>query len=136
MCYKLIKIFEAGLLTFINEKYPVAHRFMQDNDPKHTSGLATEFLEEKQVNWWKNPPESPDLNPIENVWGSLKRFLRDHHKPHNQATLIEGITIFWKTMTHAVCESYSKNYSQSYRRAWWTYIVVFKSHIVLCSVHV
>ena len=109
---------------------------MQDNDPKHTSGLATEFLEEKQVNWWKTPPESPDLNPIENVWGSLKRFLRDHHKPYNQATLIEGITIFWKTMTPAVCESYSKSYSQSYKRAWWTYIVVFKSHIVLCSVHV
>ena len=34
-----------------------------------------------KVNWWKSPAESPDLNPIEKVWGSMKTYLRDKHKP-------------------------------------------------------
>jgi len=33
-----------------------------------------------KVNWWKSPAESLDLNPIE-VWGSMKTYLGDKHKP-------------------------------------------------------
>ena len=70
---------------------------MQDNDPNHTSRVAQNYLETNGITWWKTPPESPDLNPIENVWGFLKTFLRDRHKPHNEASLIEGIKLYWKT---------------------------------------
>ena len=79
---------------------------MQDNDPKHTSRVAQNFLLDNGINWWKTPPESPDLNPIENIWGSMKRFLRDRHKPTNKASLIEGIKIFWKTLSPEVCRRY------------------------------
>ena len=44
------------LLPFIQQVYPDHHRFMQDNDPKHTSRRAQEFFEEKGINWWQTPP--------------------------------------------------------------------------------
>lgn len=47
------------LLPFVCEKYPMGYRFMQDNDPKHTSRSTQEWLERNEVNWWPTPPESP-----------------------------------------------------------------------------
>ena len=85
---------------------PAHHRLMQDNDPKHSSILATAYLQDNGVMWWKTPPESPDLNPIENVLGSMKGYLRDKYKPTNLETLIEGIKSFWKTLTPEVCRKY------------------------------
>ena len=76
---RLTSIYEAGLLPFIAERYPDGHRLYQDNDPKHSSNRIENFLNEKDVNWWYSPPESPDLNPIELVWGSLKRYLRNNY---------------------------------------------------------
>ena len=46
---------------------------MQDNDPKHTLLYAKEWIDENEVNWWKTPAESPNLNLIENRWHELNR---------------------------------------------------------------
>ena len=67
-----VEILKVGLLPFLCRVYPDGHRFMQDNDPKHTSAAAREFFAENSINWWKTPPESPDANPIENLWHELK----------------------------------------------------------------
>ena len=77
------EILESSLIPFINEKLP-NHRFMQDNDPKHTSRRAQAFFLENNVNWWRTPPESPDMNPIENLWHKLKEFVRIHVKPRTK----------------------------------------------------
>ena len=58
------------------------------------------------INWWKTPPESPDLNPIENAWGSLKYCLRNKYKPKNLEERIDGIKMFWNSMSPEVCRKY------------------------------
>ena len=82
---------------------------MQDNDQKHTSFHVRNFMEEKGVNWWKTPPESPDSNPIENLWHELKEFIRREIKPKSKNELVEGIEKFWKTVTVNKCIKYIRH---------------------------
>lgn len=103
---RLAVVLEKGLLPFIREKFPDRHRLQQDNDPKHASAHIESFFDENGVKWWPTPPESPDLNPIENVWGSLKQYLRNTCKPKNLDELKSGIVQFWATMTPEVCSKY------------------------------
>ena len=100
---RYVKILETGLVPFITKHFPEGHRLQQDNDPKHTSNYVKSFFEAEDINWWKTPPESPDLNPIENVWGSLKQFLRSTYKPSNVEELKAGIQEFWASLTPSVC---------------------------------
>lgn len=63
-------------------------------------------MENNNVNWWKTPPESPDLNPIENVWHELKEYLRREVKPTIKSELIDGIQKFWETLGVEKCKKY------------------------------
>ena len=103
---RLGTVYEAGLLPFVQERFPDGHRLYQDNDPKHSSKYIEKFLEQRGIKWWYTPPESPDLNPVELVWGSLKQYLRNHSKPKNLEELKTGIEQFWLTLTPEVCRKY------------------------------
>jgi hypothetical protein len=62
------KIVNQTFLPFKQSIFPDKHRFQQDNDPKHRSKLAKEFMTKNNINWWECwPSESPDINPIEMV---------------------------------------------------------------------
>ena len=99
-------ILDEMLLPFLEEKFPIGHRYMQDNDPKHTSVYAQQFLRDSHVNWWRTPAESPDLNPIENLWHELKEFIRREIKPTTKDELVGGILKFWDTVTVEKCNRY------------------------------
>lgn len=63
-----VAIMEKSLVPFIRAVNPDVHRFVQDNIPKYCSNFAQRFYERAGINWWPTPPESPDCNPIDNVW--------------------------------------------------------------------
>ena len=64
-------------------------------------------MEENDINWWKMPPESLDLNPIELLWHELKHFIRNIAKPHTKDELVDGIARFWEEKVDAVkCAKY------------------------------
>ena len=87
-------ILKSTLIPFLWEKLP-DHRFMQDNDPKHTSRAAKQFMEDNGINWWRTPPESPDLNPIENLWHEVKFYQETRVKPRTKEQLVDGMKKFW-----------------------------------------
>jgi hypothetical protein len=49
--------------------------FMQDNAPSHTAKLTQRFLLQNHVDCMDWPAYSPDLNPMENLWHTMKLHL-------------------------------------------------------------
>ena len=53
--------------------------FMQDGAPCHTAHCVTQWLRDCEVQYIDDwPGNSPDFNPIENLWAIIKRKLRQH----------------------------------------------------------
>ena len=103
------KILRSILLPFLHNTCPDHHRFMQDNDPKQTSRVAQLFLEEHHANQWKTPAESPDCNPIENLWHELKEYWRREVKLRTKDELVQGILEFWKAVDVQKCQKYIRH---------------------------
>ena len=105
-----VGILKDCLVPFLKEKFPDGHRFMQDNDPKHTSRLAKDYIKEQNVNWWCTPASSADINPIERVWAELKHYIARRIKPLTKADLVNGILRFWsRRMSSAKCKRYIRH---------------------------
>ena len=64
----------------------------QDNDPKHTSRLTTDWFNKKKVNKLKWPPNSPDINIIEHAWEYLE------HHVYSHTPLLRNIGELWETL--------------------------------------
>uniref|UniRef100_A0AAZ3NPU9 Tc1-like transposase DDE domain-containing protein n=1 Tax=Oncorhynchus tshawytscha TaxID=74940 RepID=A0AAZ3NPU9_ONCTS len=75
--------------------------FQMDNDPKHTSKVVTKFKDNK-VKVWEWPSQSPDLNPIENVWAELKKHVRAR-RPTNLTQLHQLCQEEWAKIHPTYC---------------------------------
>lgn len=76
----------------------------EDNDPKHMSGKAKKWRSEndiKRISW---PSQSPDLNPMENVWAVLKANI-SNYKPTSTKELKKVIKKEWKKLDKEFAEN-------------------------------
>ena len=70
--------------------------FQQDNASVHRSQFTKSFLDSKNINLMNWPARSPDLNPIENLWGILARRVYSNGRQFNNvAELKDAMRSEW-----------------------------------------
>ena len=83
----------------IDNNMPLLWTFQQDNDPKYTSKLVKEWSETNQIKVMKWPAQSPDLNPIENLWYQAELSLKQKGPFKNADELYKAIETTWNEIT-------------------------------------
>jgi transposase len=103
-----IKLLEKALQEEIYQGRNGSVIFQQDNCPYHKSYKTMRFLKAalnprnvKVLAW---PPRSPDLSPIEFMWGKMERFMDEYKlKVHNQADLDRLVALAFKQCSTKEC---------------------------------
>ena len=81
--------------------------------PCHTATSISDFLKEEHIKVLNWPPQSPDLNTIENLWAWIKRKHENEFPfPKSKNELIENIFNIWDSIPEEIV----KNLSNSVKR--------------------
>ena len=84
--------------------------YMHDGAPCHNSSKTINYLKDKVliVPGW--PPNSPDLNPIEILWGVLKKKLKKYFNLKNNDQLMIVAQEFWLSLDDQIIDNLIKDF--------------------------
>lgn len=104
---RMVKIYRKALLPTVEHQFISKNEdwiLQEDNDPKHRSIVCTEWKRENGIVTLDWPSQSPDANPIENVWSYLKFRLRGK-RIFTLKQLIRQIRRIWRTLSSEYAEN-------------------------------
>lgn len=80
----------------MKQKYGKEVVMQEDNAPWHTAKIIKAYLNTKKVNRMSWPPQSPDLNPIENLWKWIKDLIaKRKHRVNNAKEMRMVLSEIW-----------------------------------------
>jgi transposase len=77
--------------------------FQQDNAPCHKAAHTMRFFKENEIKVLEWPAQSPDLNPIENLWAYMKKKL-NNKKFSTKKKLIKKLKKIWRNIKSSKLE--------------------------------
>jgi DDE superfamily endonuclease len=96
MNYKTyIKVMKEKLVPWM--KLHKTSKFLQDGAPCHTRRKKMAVLKAEKIEAMDWPGNSPDLNPIKNLWSIMKARLKRDHTITSLPLLINAIKKMWVT---------------------------------------
>jgi len=99
-----IRILSDHMIPFSRRLFQNDFIFQQDNDPKHKAKKVLAYLASRDIVLLDWPSQSPDLNPIENLWHKLKTLV-NAEKINKKADLVGGIKRCWESIGGDYCRS-------------------------------
>ena len=85
--------------------------FQHENDPKHTAKATKEWLKKKHIKVLEWPSQSPDLNPIKNLWRELNLRVAKW-QPRKLKDLERICKKEWTKIPPKFCANLLKNYNK------------------------
>ena len=80
--------------------------FQQDNAAVHNARLTKDFFQRNNITLLNHPACSPDLNPIENIWGWMAREVyKNGHQFQTVDALREAIFTTWSNIPTSLLET-------------------------------
>ncbi len=98
---KYRNILQDYVLPFASKYHGRVREFIYQHDGcgPHRAKSITEFLRSKNIEILPWLAQSPNLNPIENAWGILRKQLRDTSTfPSNADALFDALSTIWNAL--------------------------------------
>jgi transposase len=104
---KYIEILDAKLPSVMSIQKSTV--FQQDGAPCHTAKVVQKWFKDKRITVLEWPGNSPDLNPIENLWELMKRRVAIKC-PRNMQDLVYWLKVTWcQDISRELCEKLAQS---------------------------